>query len=120
MIKQEEPTSAIVFRKLAAFNPHPHLVAIKQKLSGQVTEVAALRASFRLIDYTTTRNFSFKLGFGGKEPAHVNLPTYQALLVIDPQRWLLKSPRESYKGVFQEAGDVIILDADTSARSCLE
>jgi len=112
--------SAIVYHQRYAFDPQPHLGLISQKLQREVTELNALRNRFKAVHYTTTQNYSFDLGFGARENSHVDMRVYQALLVVKPNGWVVKSPRNSSRAVFQDAGDLVVLNTGVQHEVCWE
>ncbi|XHX80880.1 MAG: hypothetical protein RBJ76_13375 [Stenomitos frigidus ULC029] len=105
--------TALTFKQRYAFEPSTlsKVVAARMGQRFHGIEVQNMTGSFRLLPFCTTENFTFSLGIGAKEPAHVDLPTYQAILILEPNGWVLKSPRVSHQVTYQDAGDLIVLDA---------
>lgn len=101
---------AIAYRQPNAFNPTLHRQITRLKLERHNLDLAVLQSKFKVISYTTTNNFCFELGFGAKEAAHTDLAAYQAILILDPNGWVLKGPRNSHKSVYQKIGDLVLLN----------
>lgn len=110
LVSQHLPMSAIIFKQPRAFNATLHCLLIRQKLANINLDFNSLKNSFRLRHYATTAHFSFHIGWGAGETYHVDLQAYQALLIVQPNQWLLKGVRDSRKSTFQDAGDLIVLD----------
>lgn len=102
--------TAIAFKKERAFDPIPHQKIAAGKMKTQNINLEDLSARFRAMHYLATENFVFQLGFGSHEPAHSDLPTWQIILVLQPHRWVLKSPNDTFRNTYQQPGDLIILN----------
>ena len=101
---------AIVFKQTRAFDPAFHQGIAAEMLNPNQQDLPSLNGRFQTRRYATSERFSFQLGMGAKEPAHTDMPGYQALLIVSPNHWVVKGGQDSYRSVFQEAGDLIVLD----------
>lgn len=101
---------AIIFKQERAFAVEPHLPFAFAKLESRYHDPTVLHSSFRTIVYGRTDQFQYELGFGGREPAHFDMPTYQAILILQMNRWVIKGARDSSACVFQSPRDLIVLD----------
>jgi hypothetical protein len=98
--------SCIKFKQEHSFNPdlHRRIIDIKHQYLSRSLD------SFRVARYTTTNNFQFHLGWGMRETAHVDLADDRAIAIVAANGWVLKSPRNSYQRIYQQPGDLILLD----------
>ena len=62
---------------------------------------------FQIIKYAST-DFNFHAGIGKAEANHIDTDAYQAILILDPNGWMITS--EDSFPLVQNSGDLIILD----------
>ncbi|MBW4465613.1 MAG: hypothetical protein KME07_09260 [Pegethrix bostrychoides GSE-TBD4-15B] len=104
----------IVFKEERAFAPQPYLTVAQRRLQlrqyDMSLDLITLSGNFRLISYCNTEHYQFVLGVGSKEPAHLDLPRYQAIAILQPNSWVVKGETQIYPITYQQPGDLIILD----------
>jgi len=100
---------AIAFRQPYSFDSRQHQAQAVKRVDHTSFDLTTDK-SFRVKSYVTAGDWQWHLGWGVKEPSHTDMACWQAILVINPNGWVLKGSRDASTNVFQDAGDLVLLD----------
>ena len=103
--------SPIIYKKSNAFKPGTYLSSVYRKINDYRISLENVKekSGFQSVKYCNTE-FSFHIAVGGIEVSHRDTLAYQAILILDPNGWGVRGSKDSCRSVFQDAGDLIIID----------